>query len=189
VILRAAPGPPPGAVAAYALGKAAASDPEPAYALAGPLYLSASGWVIVGVPNALVRGVFDAIVEPGVELPPPGPDGRLNAHVSVMSPDDVKLIGGPDRVTERGHQFRYTLGRLVSFEPTGWSGTSRVWALTVHSPDLQALRRSYGLSGLPRNGEGMFHVTVARRREKVLGRNETGKGEETAPPTPPAPGA
>lgn len=153
-----------------------AGDAEPAYNLVGTLYRSSSDWVLLQVPNALVRGVFAAMHEPGAELPPSGEDGRLNAHCSVFRPEELEAIGGADKVTERGKQFRYSIGRLMSVEPDGWSAMERVWFLTVHSPELMALRRSYGLSSLPNEGKYAFHITVACRRRGVLGRNDKAKG-------------
>ena len=182
-LLSPTPGLPYWAKQAYALGEtiakaAEASDtPEVAYNLAGMLYKSTSGWVLLSVPNSLVHGIFNAMHEPGVELPPSKDDGRLNAHISVIRPEELETIGGADKITERGKQFRYTLGRLKTVVPHGWSEMERVWFCEVHSPELQELRRSYGLSGLPKDGEFAFHITVAVRRKKVLGRNETGKGD------------
>lgn len=151
-----------------------AGDAYPVYNLAGTLYLGKKGWVLLSVPNALVRGVFQAMDEPGIELPP-GPDGKLEAHISVMSDTDIESIGGAEKITERGKQFHYSIGRLLSVQPDGWEGVNRVWFLTVHSPDLQALRRSYGLSSLPHDGEYVFHLTCAIRRKGVLGRNDNHK--------------
>lgn len=154
-----------------------AGDAEPVYNLTGPLYRSSSGWVLLQVPNALVRGVFAAMHEPGAELPPSGPDGRLNAHISVFRKEELDAIGGADAVTERGKQFKYSIGRLMSVVPSSWSEMGRVWFLKVHSPELQALRRSYGMSSLPNGGKYDFHITVAVRRKGVLGRNDSRKGE------------
>lgn len=153
-----------------------AGDRELVYNLAGRLHLSASGWLVLSVPNALVRGIFSAMDEPGIELPPSGPDGNLNAHISVMRPEDVALVGGPDTLTERGKQYTYTLGRIYAVEPEGWPEMSKVWYVNVHSPELQQLRRSYGLSSLPNDGKYDFHISVAVRRKKVLGRNDAAKG-------------
>ncbi len=154
-----------------------AGDAVPAYNLTGALYRSSSGWVLLQVPNALVRGVFAAMHEPGAELPPSGDDGRLNAHISVFRAEELDALGGADAITERGKQFKYSIGRLMSVVPETWSGMARVWFLTVHSPELQALRRSYGLSSLPNEGKYDFHITVAVRRKGVLGRNDARKGE------------
>lgn len=153
-----------------------ADDPKLVYNLAGRLYLSDSGWLMLTVPNAMVRGVFAAMAEPGIELPPSGSSGTLEAHISVMRPSDIESIGGPDKITERGKQFAYTLGRIYSVVPETWSEMRRVWYLQVFAPELQELRRSYGLTGLPNDGKYDFHVTIGVLRKKVLGRNAAAKG-------------
>ena len=152
-----------------------ADAPRPVYNLAGTLYLSSSGWLLLSVPVALVRGVFAAMNEAGCELPPPRPGGQLEPHISVMTKEEVDLVGGPDKITERGKQFFYTLGGLREVDPDGWSEMSKAYLVLVHSPELQKLRRSYGLSSLPKDGKHQFHVTVAVKRRGVLGRNDVKK--------------
>ncbi len=154
------------------------------YPLAGRLYLAKSGWLLLSVPNALVRGVFDALVEPGVELPSAGvfnvPNVKadlVNAHISVMNADEVASIGA-DKINERGHMFGYTLGGLKEIDVKNVDGVSKVWAIQVSSPGLSALRKSYGLSPLP-NDDHPFHITVAARRKGVLSNNAVSK--PTAP--------
>lgn len=164
----------------YELGEKLAADrtPTPAYCLSGMLYVKEGEmgtWGMLSVPNALVRGVFAAMDEPGIELPPSGSDGKLMAHISVFRPDELEMIGGADRLSERGKRFAYTLGRLVEVEPAGWPEMSKCWFIRVHSPELQTLRRSYGLSSLPNDGKYEFHVTVAVRRRGVTGRNDKSK--------------
>ena len=153
----------------------AGEAPETAQALMGTLYLSKSGWLLLSVPNALGRGAFDALGEQGVELPIQGSTGQYNAHITIMSPDDIEQIGGPDRITERGHQFHYTTGPIKTVKPAGWADVERVWFIDVHSPELERLRRSYGLSSLPNNDKHRFHITIGVRKKKVLGRNTVQK--------------
>lgn len=150
--------------------------------LAGRLYVSKSGWLILSVPNALVRGIFDALVAPGAELPLTGvmnvpnlPADTLNAHISVMTADEVSKIGD-DKITERGHMFHYALGGLKEIPVRNVDGVSRVWVIQVASPALTALRKSYGLSPSP-NNHG-FHITVAVRKKNVLSGDGTSKAAE-----------
>jgi hypothetical protein len=156
--------------------------PSLSYSLAGKLYVSKSGWLLLSVPNALVRGAFDALDEPGVELPM-NSDGLLNAHISVMRPEEVQQLGGADKVTERGHSFRYTLGPVEEVVPSGWKEMSKVWYIRVNSPALQDLRRSYGLSPRPRDNDFAFHITIGRRRKSVLYHNDLRKGAQDATQT------
>ena len=153
--------------------KTAEASPELTYNLFGTLYLSKTGFLLLTVPNPFVRGLFSAMNEPGIELPP-SPNGQLEAHITVMTPNDVALAGGPDAISERGKQFKYTLGRIYTVEPDGWEDIAKVWYVRVHSQDLQTLRRSYGLTSMP-HGDRDFHITIAVRRKRVLGRNTTSK--------------
>lgn len=150
------------------------APPEVSYALAGTLYLSSSGWLLLSVPSPLVRGVFAALRAPGVELPPNNPAGQFEPHITVMTKAEVAQIGA-DKISERGKQFHYTIGRFVEVDPDGWADVAAAYLLGVFSPELQALRRSYGLSSIPADGAKPFHITCAIRRRGVLGRNETSK--------------
>jgi hypothetical protein len=144
--------------------------------LSGRLYLAKSGWLLLSVPNAFVRGVFDALTAPGAELPTaglmnvPNVDADvLNAHISVMTAEEVNSVGA-DKINERGHLFHYGLGGVKEIPVKNVEGVSKVWVVQVQSPALSALRKSYGLSPLL-NGDHPFHITVAARRKHVLNNN------------------
>ncbi|NDC10655.1 MAG: hypothetical protein EBZ75_15220, partial [Oxalobacteraceae bacterium] len=153
------------------------------YPLSGRLYLAKSGWLLLSVPNALVRGVFDALTAPGAELPlagvmnVPNVDADvLNAHISVMTGEEVAAIGG-DKINERGHHYGYTLGPVKEIALKNVEGVSKVWVIEVTAPGLSALRKSYGLSAFPKDEP--FHITVAARRRNVLGNNDVSKVESS----------
>jgi hypothetical protein len=152
-----------------------AGEPELSYSLAGRLFLAKTGWLLLDVPNAIVRGLFDALHEPGVELPFNG-KGDLHAHISVMSADEVKKIGA-DKLTERGHMAHFSLGPVKTVRPSAWDDISRVWYVTVNSPELAAIRRSYGLDSRPHDGEYDFHITFAVLRRNTLRTNALSKAE------------
>jgi 8-oxo-dGTP pyrophosphatase MutT (NUDIX family) len=154
------------------------------YPLAGRLYLAKSGWLLLSVPNALVRGVFDALEATGAELPTAGvmnvpnvPAELLNAHISVLTAAEVAAIGA-DNINDRGRVFSYTLGALKELDVKRIAGVSKIWVIQVASPDLSALRKSYGLSALPKDEP--FHITIAVRRRGVLLDNGVAKGYETS---------
>jgi len=153
------------------------------YPLSGRLYLSKNGWLLLSVPNAMVRGVYDAMTAPGAELPTTGAMGvgdkseLLNAHITVMTGDEVTKVGA-DKINERGHMFGYTLGALKEIEPRTGSSLSKIWAIQISAPLLSALRKSYGLSALP-NDDEPFHITVAVRKRGILLDNGVAKGYET----------
>lgn len=145
------------------------SDATPSqYPFSGRLINSASGWLLLEVSNAIVRGAFAAMDVPGIELPLK--DGRLVAHVSVMRDSELKSIGGARKVNEIGKRFSFSLGRLYETKPLGWPEMEKVWFFRVLSPELSNLRKSYGLPPHPTKGdrELRFHLTVAVRRRGVL---------------------
>lgn len=157
----------------HAADEKRASDATLSYSLRGKLYVSSSGWLLMQVPNDLGRGAFDALHEPGVVLPTRSSTDRYNAHVSVMTAAEVAKIGGPDAITERGHDVAYTLGPIKSVAPTTWDGVSMVWYITVRSPELEKIRKSYGLPPLIKDHD--FHITFAVRRTNALRNNGVSK--------------
>lgn len=161
------------------LAKTSASA-KAGYNMHGRLIHSNSGWLLLEVPNALARGVFLSLSEPGAQLPLK--DGVFNAHISVMTPGEVESIGGADRINERGDVFNYNIGSLKSVTPRSWSGISKTWFVEVQSPNLKKLRKSYGLTPTPQRGDKSipFHITVAIRKVGVLGNNEIAKDSPTS---------
>lgn len=152
-----------------------AADPTPSMALSGRLVASKSGWLLLEVPNAIVRGLYAAMSVPGIQLPY-GRDGRLNAHISVARPEELENIG-LENISETGKQFKFQLGKLHEVKPLGWEDMEKVWFVDISSPDLQNLRKSYGLSPLPKKGSKdlKFHMTVAVRKKNVLKPNGISK--------------
>lgn len=153
--------------------------------LSGLLQATKSNHLILGVPTALVRGVFDAMDEPGVSLPNAVDGGALRAGIVVMTPDELETVGGPSQISERGKQFKYTLGSLIEQPARGWPGVSVCWHLKVQSPELTKLRRSYGLPSKV-SGNSDFSIVVACRKVGVLAANATSKSvsEESATTLP-----
>lgn len=144
-------------------------------------YDSKSGRLIVPVPVALVRGVYDAMDEPGLSSIQGTPGGSLRNGITAMLDSEVTAIGGADNVTERGKSYAYTLSSLKEVPAKGWPGVSVCWFLTVVSPALESLRKSYGLAARPADG---FAVAVACRKTGVLRENASTKLElDTSPAT------
>ncbi len=157
--------------------KQAADAPVTAFALKGKLVLSQSGWILLTVPNALARGAFDALGEPGTELPP-GSDGKpFNAHASIIRPEELEQHNiNPEDIAERGHEFAYTLGPVKTVQPAGWSEMSTVWYIEIKSPALENLRKSYGLTAKPKENKHEFHISFAVRKRNVLRENDIAVG-------------
>lgn len=142
-----------------------ATTPTTTYAMKGRLEFSSSGWVILQVPNDLGNGAFKALTEHGVEQPVSGTTGKYNAHVSVLRPEEVTAVGGPDAIKARGQTFGFNVGPIQEIEaPAGWADVSKVWVFQIKSPELMKFRRSLGL-GPPKYP---FHMTFAIRKKNAL---------------------
>ncbi|MDZ7345392.1 MAG: hypothetical protein ONA69_01210 [candidate division KSB1 bacterium] len=158
------------------LKKSAADSSSLSYDLAGRLIVSSSNWGVLEVPKALADGIFDALQVQGAEKPYDflGNDRPARSHIVVFRPEEIKSLGGPDRITERGHFFHYTLGpiRQIS-DKTESKDISKIWYVEVRSPELEKLRKSYGLSARP--NVLPFHIVVAVRRRHILRENGIAK--------------
>ncbi len=141
------------------------ADATTTYAMKGRLTFSRSGWLLLEVPNAIGNGYFQALSEHGIEQPISETHGRYNAHVSVMRPDEIESVGGPDVIKARGQTIGFNLGAVREIaNPAGWADVSKVWIIEVKSPELMKLRRSLGL-GEPKHP---FHITFAIRKKNAL---------------------
>lgn len=157
--------------------------PKDAYILHGRFHVSQSGWGLLSVPNDLVYGLFDAMNETGIDLPPQSDHSKmkLNAHISVFTKEEITKIG-PENIAERGHSFHYNIGPIKEVKPTGWKEMSKVWFVDVDSPELEDLRESYGLSRLPENGKHRFHISAAvRKKKRSKFSKEFDEGEDQIP--------
>jgi hypothetical protein len=135
---------------------------------------AAPSYLIVGVPTSLVRGIFDAMHEPGISLPNSVDDGALRAGIVVMTPEELKQIGGSEKINERGKSFSYYLAGLKEVPAKSWPGVSTCWHMRIKSPELGKLRRSYGLPTKV-EGDSDFSIVVAVRKTGVLSANATSK--------------
>lgn len=150
--------------------------------MTGLLQATSTGHLILGVPTALVRGVFDAMHEPGISLPSAVDGGVLRAGIVVMTPSELESVGGANKITERGKPFTYTLGSLIETAANGWPGVSTCWHLKVNSPDLSKLRKTYGLAAKIQ-GDSDFSIVVACRKTGVLASNTVSKITDQKPAT------
>lgn len=141
------------------------ADSALTYSLKGRLTFSRSGWLILEVPNSIGNGLFQALNEHGIEQPISESLGRYNAHVSVIRPEEIEQIGGPDKIKARGQMIGFNIGQVREIaNPAGWADVSKVWVANIQSPELMTLRRSLGLG----DPKFPFHLTFAIRKKNAL---------------------
>jgi hypothetical protein len=141
---------------------------SPVHALSGRLQAGPSGCIELTVPASLIRGVFDALNEPGAEFVVR--NNRTEAAIKVMTKAEVDKIGSPDKVTERGHSYNYTLGPIVELPANG--DYDKLWAISIDSKDLEDIRKSYGLETSPQLG---FYIPVGCKKKRVTENNDVSK--------------
>lgn len=151
------------------------------HALAGRLQAGPSGNLELTVPSSLIKGVFDALDEPGAEFVVR--NNRTESAIKVMTKEEVDKLGGTSHITERGHSYHYTLGPIVELPATG--DYDKLWAISIKSDDLEDIRKSYGLETSPQLG---FYIPVGCKKKKVTEDNKVSKlsslVKESAGPVP-----
>ena len=138
------------------------------HALAGRLQAGPSGNLELTVPSSLIKGVFDALDEPGAEFVVR--NNRTECAIKVMTKEEVDKLGGTSHITERGHSYHYTLGPIVELPATG--DYDKLWAISIKSDDLEDIRKSYGLETSPQLG---FYIPVGCKKKRVTDDNEVSK--------------
>jgi len=138
------------------------------HALAGRLQAGPSGNLELTVPSSLIKGVFDALDEPGAEFVVR--NNRTESAIKVMTKEEVDKLGGTSHITERGHSYHYTLGPIVELPATG--DYDKLWAISIKSNDLEDIRKSYGLETSPQLG---FYIPVGCKKKKVTEDNKVSK--------------
>ncbi len=118
----------------------------------------------------LADGIIDAFIElikrRDVKKPEEASDDDyVGAHISVMRPDEyLRVTKGRKRIKEIGEEFDYTIEKLYVTEPN-WGDVQECYFISVKSPQLEALRKKYGLSKKI-NGHD-FHISVGVRLSKL----------------------
>ena len=138
------------------------------HALAGRLQAGPSGNLELTVPSSLIKGVFDALDEPGAEFVVR--NNRTESAIKVMTKEEVDKLGGVSHISERGHSYHYTLGPIVELPATG--DYDKLWAISIKSNDLEDIRKSYGLETSPQLG---FYIPVGCKKKRVTEDNAVSK--------------
>lgn len=142
---------------------------EADYVFRGTLVQNGGGDIVLRVPATLVRGFYETTLLAGAELYP-GSNGLCNRDVLVISAAEI----GERNVDERGRQFVFRLGPMVT--QRGEDPYNLVWGMSIFSPWLEQVRKSYGFS--PRYRDKPFFLGFAARRVGVLNANTVSKHAE-----------
>lgn len=122
----------------------------------GRLMQTEDGFLYIDLPDELLEA-FTAMIDDPKAKKPPYHTKKMNnvgAHVSVAYKDEME----DKEVKELGDEFYCGIKGFVSLDPEGWNEMDRVWFLELDAPELEDLRKSYGLSKKLNGHE--FHATV-----------------------------
>jgi len=128
----------------------------------GELRQTEDGFVFVDVPDSVFEGLLPLLGE-NAERPPKNEKhyNDIGAHITVMKRSEVE---------DNNIKFKH-VGKKVSYQmkgvkkvenPDGWDSMESVWFISIESPDLQNIRRMYGLS--PTIKDHDFHITLGVKR-------------------------
>lgn len=115
------------------------------------------GFVYLDIQDEDLKSLYAAFKQAKMELPPYFSPGMAGAHVSVILGNEARA--GGIKVAEVGQKFTFRIAEVISLKPES-SSLSKVWFLTLTSPEMDVLRVRYGLT--PRiHGDHDFHLTFA----------------------------
>lgn len=124
----------------------------------GTLMEDKRGFVYLKVDDNYINQLFPMLPHSGYSKPAyfRRPDAP-GAHISVFYIDERNQTG---EIKEIGKQYSFKVVGIAAVPPK----TSKYIVLEVESPELESLRKKYGLSPLLKGHD--FHITVAKKNRR-----------------------
>lgn len=153
----------PLSLAGWGADTATAVDEPQAYTYAqsqlprhGVLQKTSNGLLYLKVTDRYVYELLPLL--PNVLSPPPyfGP-GLIGAHISIITPGEIDWTA-PPTLPALGTRYSFSLGHFAWAVPQNIPKASKVYFLTVDSPDLVKIRTDAGLS--PKYEGHDLHITI-----------------------------
>lgn len=114
-----------------------------------------NGFIYLDVSNAFIEEIIPLLDIPGEIRPRPTASRSIGAHISVFHEDEAVAP------RELGCAFAFEVKEIRSFTLHTRDGLKKLWVLAVESPELEALRASYGLA--PKLKGYDFHITLGKQ--------------------------
>lgn len=118
-------------------------------------------FVYVDVDDCYIHKLVTFIEKEGFEEPPYF-EGGVGAHITVMYSDEVKKYGIKD-IQECGEIIYFSVKECKVVTPPRWEEIEEVYFVTVEAPELDCIRKKYGL---PKR-EYDFHITIGVKPKKL----------------------
>lgn len=124
----------------------------------GVLKEDKEGFVYLKVDDGYINQLFPKLANSEYAIPPyfRRPDSP-GAHISVFIVGERHRTG---EIKELGQKYSFQISHLASVPPR----THKFIVLQVSSPELEQLRKKYGLPPLLKGHE--FHITIGEKKER-----------------------
>lgn len=132
--------------------------------LQGVIRQTKDAFLYLSVSSDFVYKLYPLVSSKGMSHPPYfNMRKSVGAHISIIKSAEANFIG-IDEFKEVGLRIPFSLRDVNTTNPESWHNMERVWYINVVSPQLEMIRKRYGLSELI-DGHS-FHITFACRRKK-----------------------
>jgi hypothetical protein len=120
-------------------------------------------FVYVDLDDAYIHSLIPFIQEEGFQEPPYfGNPYTEGAHISVVYPDEMEKYG-IKKIPECGELIYFTPKACKIEHPPKWKGIDEVYFIVVEAPQLEMIRKKYGLP--LQNFD--FHITIGVKPKKA----------------------
>jgi hypothetical protein len=123
----------------------------------GILRQKGNGYVYVEVSNGFISETLPLITAPLIPSFDYTRENGIGAHISVMNESEL-ISNDIWEIHEVGEEFTFTVIELCTVECSYYNRIRKLWMLRVEAPELEHLRRKYGLSSKLHGHE--FHITL-----------------------------
>jgi len=123
----------------------------------GILKEKSNGYLYLDVSDEYIVQAIDLIDVPGKMLPSRDytKQNGIGAHISVIF-ENERCREQIYEVLEVGQEFSFSIKELGTLQAR--NDRDKIWVLAIDAPELEALRKSYGLPPLARDQD--FHITI-----------------------------
>ncbi len=129
------------------------------YEQTGILKQKPNGYLYLDVTNDYIAESLPLIQAQGKLVPPRHFVSKkgIGAHISVMY-ENEQILNEIWEIKELGQSYTFQILELRTVKLQKDNQVKKLWLIAISSPELEALRESYGLPPLLKNHD--FHITI-----------------------------
>jgi hypothetical protein len=125
----------------------------------GTLKQKANGYLYLDVSDDFITLAIPLIDVPGRIVPPSHYTNKkgIGAHISVIYENEI-IAKDIWEIEELGQEYTFSVMELRSIKMTNNNKMQKLWLIAVDAPELETLRKKYGLRPLLKGHD--FHITI-----------------------------